>query len=198
MLILEQVTPEGRTRTRRPPTKPLAPLDQERQALAAAHVPVALSVARQFVRRQPMDPDEARSVALSGLVEAASRYQDGRGMSFPSYVVLVVKCQLACAADQYFRRARRTVRFGEDNGEAQVHDDREPEPDQDVGTADTIARLRRLMKPKDFELLWRVYAEDGGQTSIAGEQNVSRQRVNQKVDRAVERARRLVRGVTKQ
>src|SRR5262245_5383227 len=92
-IVVEQVTPQGRIRTRRNANPP-RPLHQAGRTQAEGCIPLTIAQARRFVRRRPMDLAEAIAVALYALTEAAARFDSNLGTSFPSYVTLVVRSKL--------------------------------------------------------------------------------------------------------
>jgi len=188
-IILERVTPHGRIRTRRN-ARPVRPLDQDRRDLAAGNIPLAIDQAKRLVRRRHMDLAEAIAVALHGLAEAASRFDTDRGVHFAGYASLVVRCQLTQAADQHTRHKCRTRQHAEERDEAELPDGREARPEEAPSTAEVIARLRAVLRPKDFALLWERFAVGRSCTDLAADRGVSKQSVSEAVHLAIDRARR--------
>lgn len=60
-------------------------LDDDRRALAAAHVGLARHIARRAARRWPPLAEEFRSAALLGLCQAAAAFDPGRGVRFTTF-----------------------------------------------------------------------------------------------------------------
>jgi DNA-directed RNA polymerase sigma subunit (sigma70/sigma32) len=187
MLVVEHITDTGeRVRTR----GSLRPLDGHRQELAEAHVRIGYARAHAQARRG-LDLAEALSTAEAAVVEAASRYDEAKAIPFPAYCDLVVRSKLAGAAAREARYATRHHQHVEDHQEDRAPDDRDPEPGQAAATAEMVDRLRRVLSPEVFGLLWAVFAEGRSLAEAGRDRGVSRQRAHQVVARALRRARQV-------
>lgn len=187
MILLETLDPAGRrVRTRRK----LQPLDPARRALAEAAIGLAIHLANLAAARGRMPRDEAVGIALGGLTEAAARYEPGR-IDFGGWAGMVIDHRLIVAGKAEARRAARFAQHADEGREAQVRDDRDPEPAQAVGTAEVVDRLRRALAPDTFALLWTAYAEEKPLANIARDRGLSRQRMSQLAAIAVRMARKV-------
>lgn len=78
-----------------PPTPPTTP-----DELIEAHVPLARRAARAYARKLPRLADEFASAALLGLVEAARRFDPGRGVKFSTFAARRITGAILDAARQ--------------------------------------------------------------------------------------------------
>lgn len=107
-------------------SKPRPPLTAEQQALAATCYRLAWREAGRAARRlagqgEPLDVDEARSVACVGLVKAAQGFDPARGFQFTTYAVACMRRELQTWLRQ---EARHRERYRNQLEVVSVHDGR--------------------------------------------------------------------------
>ena len=84
---------------RRKKADPVIPLTPARRDMADRHVGLALFLARRKAAACPwLDPEEARSVALFAMVEAAGRYRTEDGTRFTTYAYRCISWKLSSLA----------------------------------------------------------------------------------------------------
>lgn len=157
-----------------------------------------------------LDPDEAFSIAMDGLLRAARDWQQERGVPFGSYASLRIAWNAARMA-----KARNTVRRG--GGTAVMlpldallaegsdttfgdlmEDERAACPDRDNYDPNVIRKLLARLKPKEREVIERRFALNGHQEQrfrdIGPAMGLTYQRIQQLEKHAVSKLRAWIEG----
>lgn len=126
--------------------------------LAELYVPLADGIARSRSRNLPPNVtfDDVRSAAYHGLAEAASRYDERRGVPFPAYA----RTRISGEITDFFRGIKYEA-FNEDDAPA-------PETTNQVETDDFFDFVDSLIGEEDGKLV-RMYYVDGRSLKEAGE-----------------------------
>jgi RNA polymerase sigma factor (sigma-70 family) len=188
-------------RVARPPRpKPVTrahPLDPVGRARAEAFAPLAYRLAWYYARRRARDvpADELIAEALYGLTYAAGMFDEGRQVPFPAYAVLVIRHRLGQLI-RAWRRARRAAPYparvvAADDAPWEAADDR-PRPDLVAGASarELCDRVRRVLPAQWYAVLRLRHAEGWTFQEIGDHFGVSRQFVQQVVEKATHRVRR--------
>lgn len=174
-------------------------LTGEQQGLVGGCVRLAYHLARRLHRGAPhLDLEELEALALLALVEAARRFDAGRGVKFATYATRCVEGQLLYARGRMRKdAARRSAQLdpevmGED-GRLEPRDYRTPDGDAQEGELRTKDRERvRAMlgllegRPGELRVVEGIMA-GRSLADIGREMGVSRTRVAQLRDKAFER-----------
>jgi RNA polymerase sigma factor (sigma-70 family) len=155
---------------------------------------------RRCGRRVPQD--ELLSEAHLGLLDAANRFDQTRGVPLAAYVTMIVQQRLRRAVQRWQRRQALQVCFTDMDGldraaNTSVLDPVDPcmpEPDGATAVEEALERLRRVLPERWYAVLRLHYVEGHTLEDIGREMGVSRQRVRQIIDKAMEQARRLCPG----
>jgi RNA polymerase sigma factor (sigma-70 family) len=177
------------------------------QAVLAARDAVlgCRAVAEWEARRQfrlcgrSMPQDELIGEAQLALMEAAGRYDPGRDVPVGAFVTLVVRRRLIHAVDRWNKwRRPHPVCFtdvGVADGATYLPEIdppclRTPEPVRAAAAQELLERVRRVMPELLFRVLWLHVVQGCRKEEIAGQIGVTRQRVQQLIRNAIERAKR--------
>jgi RNA polymerase sigma factor (sigma-70 family) len=156
-------------------------------------------VAWRFARSKARDvpADDLIGEALLGLTYAAAMYDDGRSVPFSAYARLVIHHRLIHWV-RVWRRGRRLRLHRpepDENGDNAVWDaeDRHPRPDPAAGATarELCERIRRVLPAHLYAILHEYHAEGQTLREIGERLGISRQRVQQLLDKAADRAREL-------
>lgn len=169
------------------------PLDSVGQARVEACVPLAYQLAWSHARQRALDvpPDELIAEALYGLTYAAGKFDRTRRVPFGAYATLVIRHRLA----HFVRQWRQARRFGPYPGGASGPDDspweavdHRPKPDLVAGTSarEVCERVRRVLPAQWYTILRLRYAEGWTYKEIGTHLGVSRQAVQQTIDKATQ------------
>src|SRR4051812_2961880 len=190
-------TPRRVVRPPRP--KPISrahPLDPVGRARVEAFAPLAYRLAWYYARQRARDvpADELIAEALYGLTYAAGMFDDRRRVPFPAYAVLVIRHRLGQLI-RAWRRARRAGPFpagtAHDGAPWEAADDR-PKPELVAGASarDLCDRVRRVLPARWYTVLRLRHAEGWTFQEIGDHLGVSRQFIQQVVEKATVRVRR--------
>lgn len=173
------------------------PLDHQRQQWVVEHVTLSYRLAWRFARQRGrmLPADELIAEALFALTYAASMYQPQREVPFRIYATLVIRHRLIQMSLAWQRRqcvAHRTVSV-ELVPSALHTTDTTP-----YGTFDETLRLcaqvRQSLPEHWYEILWLYCTEGLTMEAIGQRLNVSKQRAQRIVAKAITRARTHVDG----
>jgi RNA polymerase sigma factor (sigma-70 family) len=176
-------------------------LSPEVRGQAEAHVHLVDLLAREqyFLCGQLMPLDELLGEAQLALVYAASLYDAARNVPFGAYATLVVRHRLIQAVTVWRRFGRLDhVRFTdlpptEDAAPFDPVCHRTRESYREAGDRELLERVRRVLPPRWFEVMRLYFAEGRTMEEIGRLLGISRQRVEQLLSKAIDRARRRCR-----
>jgi RNA polymerase sigma factor (sigma-70 family) len=163
---------------------------------------LAHRVAWRFARSRARDvpADELIGESLLGLTYAAAMYDEGRAVPFSAYARLVIHHRLVRWV-RVWRRGRRLRLhrpLANENGEAEVWDaeDRHPLWDPAAGATarELCERIRGVLPAHLWAILHAHHAEGQTLRAIGQRLGVSRQRVQQLLEKAADRVRELFAG----
>lgn len=125
--------------------------------LAERYIPLADGIARSRSRSLPPNVtfEDIRSAAYYGLAEAASRYDESRGVPFPTYA----RTRISGEITDFFRGVRYDSHDGEDNSSYEVLGQ--------VETDDFFDFVESVLGHEDGKLV-RMYYLDGRSLKEAG------------------------------
>jgi RNA polymerase sigma factor (sigma-70 family) len=184
-----------------PPGRPAGEAVQAVQERVRCCWGVAERLARRQYRccegRVPLE--ELGGEAQRALLEAAGRYDPGRGVPLEAYVVLIIGRRLKRAVLLWRRWSRpHPLSFTDLDGPAggpfgPASDPpctRTPGPDRAAAVRETLERVRRVLPEQWFAVLWLHFVQGYSKEEIGRQLGVTRQWVQQLIRKAVERARR--------
>jgi RNA polymerase sigma factor (sigma-70 family) len=178
------------------PASRARPLDPVGRARVEAFAPLAYRLAWYYARQRARDvpADELIAEALYGLTYAAGMFDDRRRVPFPAYAVLVIRHRLGLLI-RTWRRARRAGPYpagtAYDGAPWEAADDR-PKPELVAGASarDLCDRVRRVLPARWYTVLRLRHAEGWTFQEIGDHLGVSRQFIQQVVEKATVRVRR--------
>lgn len=133
------------------------------------------------------------------LVYAASVYDAGKEVPFGAYATMVIRHRLVQAVTSWRRHGRLAhVRFTDlaapdDKGRPTAFDPACPQTQesyQEAATRELLGRVRRVLPRRWFDMLELYYACNHSLEEIGERLGLSRQRVQQLINKALVRARR--------
>ena len=143
---------------------------QERDRLVTTHLRIADMLARRFVSDADAF-DDLRQVAAIGLLKAAERFDDARGVPFPAYAIPMILGELR----HYLRDRAWPVRVPRTERTARpvavALDDAAADVDA-LGSADdrlVVEGLVRGLRRPEREVVRRYYLADRSQEEVASE-----------------------------
>lgn len=170
------------------------------------HLPLARSIAGRLRRRMPKHVDfkDVCSAGLVGLVDAAGRFDAGKGYKFSTFVGR----RIAGSIQDYCRHEDLVTRTGRIKGHAclavPIHEDMDFVDDR-LLPADTLAaseeqnrHLRLAIKrlpQRERRIITAFYFEGKSRPKIAASLGISQCRISQLHAKAIERLRGLLRGL---
>jgi RNA polymerase sigma factor (sigma-70 family) len=176
-------------------------LSPEAQSLAEEHLHLVDLLAREQYRlcKGTVPLEELLGEARWALTYASSIFDRAREVPFGAYATLVMRHRLIQAVTTWRRGGRLAhVRFSDLNqrnpeGEVIPYQPvcpRTREPVQLAAERELLERVRRALPPRWFAVLYLYFAEGHTLEEIGRRLRLSRQRVQQLVVRALDRARR--------
>jgi len=193
--VVEETNPAKQLRRRRP----LPRLTPEQRALAAEYEWNARTLARRAYYRsgQRGDLDEYISTGYMALMNAAAHYNPDRGFRFATLLIVALNRALwGLRAPRTTKKRPCQLNF------CDVHRDDAPvldpvcrrilPPDRAAANAELLARVQKRLPANQWNLLYARFVEGETLSAIGERLGVSRQRVDQLIDKALQRARRLV------
>ena len=182
--------------------KPLSPLDTAGQARASAHLPLAELLANTHFRRygRLVPFDVLLSEAHYGLIYAASRFDESRGVPFGAFATLAIRHRLTQVTTVWQRGGRRGVLTFTDlaafRGEAGGQPDppcwRTESPEQEASNRDFLTWIHNILPPRWFTMLLLHFAHNYTLEEIGIRYGISRKRVHQLLGKAIQRVRREI------
>ncbi|HTU23476.1 MAG TPA: sigma-70 family RNA polymerase sigma factor, partial [Gemmataceae bacterium] len=132
-----------------------------------------------------------------GLIYAASRFDESRGVPFGAFATLAIRHRLTQVTTVWQRGGRRAVLTFTDlaalRGEASAHPDppcsRTTSPEQEASNRDLITWIHALLPPRWFTLLQMHFAHNYTLEEIGSRYGISRERVRQLLGKAIQRIR---------
>jgi RNA polymerase sigma factor (sigma-70 family) len=184
----------------KPAARPLSPLDATAQARASAHLSLAeLLAGTRFRRCGRVVPLEVLlSEAHYGLIYAASRYDESRGVPFGAFATMTIRHRLTQLVTAWRRGGWRDVLTFTDltalSGDASSRPDppcwRISSPEREAGVRDLLACVEAILPPRWFTLLQLHFAHNYTLEEIGTRYGISRERVRQLLGKAIQRVRR--------
>jgi RNA polymerase sigma factor (sigma-70 family) len=165
------------------PVANATPLTDEQRALAEQFVPLAYKLAGRASRRLDRDFDACLSDAMFALVNAARSYKPvPEAAGFMTYAYASIEFR-------YRRRGRRmrTLQLSQIEEWKLPGRDDAPAP---VEAIELCEKLRRRMPEDRMRILWLHFAEGRTVANIASEMNKPAGRITQRLNDAIEEARR--------
>ena len=150
----------------------LAPLDADRQALAARYLPLAVKLARPFGRSRPWLADDYESVACIALVRAAATYDPARAR-FMTWAHRLIRLALL----DLHRVETRRIEHVESLGGIDTPDPTTPQTaalDED----DAFERLLRSLPSRQREIARLIYRDGLNCTEVADLFDLSKSRIH--------------------
>jgi RNA polymerase sigma factor (sigma-70 family) len=183
--------------------KPLSPLDAAGQARAAAHLPLAELLASTHFRRcgRVVPFDVLLSEAHYGLIYAASRYDESRGVPFGAFATLAIRHRLTQVATVWQRGGWRDMLTFTDVAAVRGDASRQPDPpcwrtespEQEASNRDLLTWIHDILPPRWFTVLLLHFAHNYTLEEIGTRYGISRERVRQLLGKAIQRVRREMR-----
>jgi RNA polymerase sigma-B factor len=141
-----------------------------RRLLIERHLPLVRSIARRYAGAEPLD--DLAQVGAIGLIKAADRFDEGRGVAFGAYAAPFIAGEIRhhlrdrCAP---VRVPRRLQAQGVRVTAVELEQADGPEPDPMVGAHDRIAlgAALRSLQPQERRVVLLRYLEDLSQDQIA-------------------------------
>jgi RNA polymerase sigma factor (sigma-70 family) len=145
---------------------------------------------------------ELLSEAHLGLLDAARRFDQTRGVLLGAFVTMIVQQRLRRAVQRWNQRQAHQVCFTDldeldsaaNKPVVDLADPCMPEADGPAAVREALERVRRVLPERSYAVLRLHYVEGHALEEIGREMGVSRQRVRQIIKQAKERARRLCPG----
>ncbi len=197
--LCESESESAKPATPIPRRRGLCPLDEEARQRVTQFTGLAHSLARNHHQQKARDipMEELRAEALYALSYAAGRFDQNRGVPFGAYATMVIRHRLSQMVGVW-RRSRRNISYrflsAEEEGQYlyEAPDPHTNEIDEQMNSNELLVLVRRHLPPRWFEML-RLYYSDGLTLQEIGEyQSVSKQRVQQLIEKAIKRARRKI------
>lgn len=161
-----------------------------REALIEEFTPLAMSLARRYIRSSESMEDLGQ-VALLGLVKAADRFEPHRGVTFATYAIPTVLGELR----RYFRDCGWSVRVPRREQERALRiREAERQLSREAGRAPTVNRIAEFLELDVEEVLEGLQAlnayrassleapgEDGGYANSVGREDENYARVERRM-----------------
>lgn len=166
--------------------------------MAANYQPLAISIARSYAAKDGMlDPEEARGIAIEGLVVAAKRWKAkrraGLSMAFPNFVRLVIKRRLLDYATKVRRASDRSIEIRWDpkvlDQVASAETD-EYQPDPELWSL-----FQRRLDRKTFIIIHQRFVQDMSLSDMAKRYRLSPSATRRRLMIALEEVRKVVEGI---
>lgn len=172
----------------RAPRRRRMELTAERQALAAAHVPLARSLARSLKKAWPQKTEEFDSAALMALVEAAESFDAGRGVKFATFARLRILGALQdvqrAHANEFHRKGLpnvpRAFRYipGTEERDVLLMTSPEPHVADVVASVDEVEHLIGLLPKRLADACREIYLNGRTQSQVAAALGLAKSRIS--------------------
>jgi RNA polymerase sigma factor (sigma-70 family) len=156
----------------------VSPLTEEQRQQAAAHMPLAKSIARRWSQRTGLEQDELVGVAMLAMCEAASRYERERQVAFSTWVMRRIRGAVIDFCKQNYQRI-------DDRG-GDIQRWNEPSYEQRESCDDLVDDLLRGVTKQERTAIRFRFVESMTQAEIGQRMGLCKARASQLITRGVQ------------